>query len=192
MAKPGTPFFRRHRYSRSAWIALLLLASWASTPACAQSTPSDPADARGDEVARIVTGIVSFTHWPAEKPALRLCIVTPALHAGSLVQHMAANTARPAIVQSYPAADTHLESDCDVVYIEPVQDAVRDGLFQRLAGRPILSVGGDDDACSIGSLFCLTRATGAVSFAANLDMIARSGLRINPKVLLLARKEAAR
>jgi hypothetical protein len=34
--------------------------------------------------------------------------------------------------------------------------------------------------------------TGAVSFAANLDAIARSGLQINPNVLLLARREDRR
>jgi hypothetical protein len=144
---------------------------------------------RADEVARIVGGIVSFTRWPSGRPPTRLCIVTPALYAGPLVQQAARNPARPMSAQRYDASDTRLETDCDVVYIEPVDEASRQHLFQRLAGHPVLSIGGNDEACAMGSLFCLTSAPGAVSFAANLDAIARSGLRINPTVLLLARKD---
>jgi YfiR/HmsC-like len=171
------------------------LALLASQSGHAQSVaPADSAspDARADEVARIVGGIISFTRWPSDRAVVRLCVVTPAVYAEPLIRHAAENPARPVAAQFYTASDTHLESDCDAVYIEPVDEAAHEQLFQRLAGRPVLSIGGNDESCAMGSLFCLTSAPGAVSFAANLDAIARSGLRINPKVLLLARKEAGK
>src|SRR5580698_9710176 len=157
------------------------LALLASPGGHAQSvTPADSASSgqRADEVARIVSGIISFTRWPSDRTVVRLCVVTPASYAEPLIRHAAENPARPVAAQFYAASDTHLESDCDAVYIEPVDEAARAQLFQRLAGRPVLSIGGNDESCAMGSLFCLTSAPGAVSFAANLDAIARSGLRI--------------
>ncbi|SEB17165.1 protein of unknown function [Paraburkholderia sartisoli] len=145
--------------------------------------------ARAVEVARIVTGIVGFTRWPTERTTIRLCIVTPARYADRLGEHVVDLQSRTIVTQRYAANDPRLETGCDVVYIEPIDEAAHEHLFQRLAGLPVLSIGGSDDACAMGSLFCLTASASAsaISFAANLDAIVRSGLRINPKVLLLAR-----
>jgi hypothetical protein len=180
--------------SYMAFCSVVLVSGLTSCVAQGQTAaPPEIADgpARADQVARIIKGIVSFTRWPASYSVRRLCVVTPALYAGSLSRFTAENTGRPVVTRHYAIADTRLETDCDVLYIE-VTGAAAQQLFRRLAGLPVLSVGGDDEACAQGSLFCLTRVSGAVSFAANLDGIARSGLRIDPDVLLLARREDRR
>ena len=162
-------------------------------PAQSQSaTSANPvAENRDDDVARIVTGIVSFTRWPTDPPAIRLCVATPAAYGDSIAARAPANPARQIVAGRYPLGDTRLETDCDVIYVEQDNEAAQ-RLFQHLAGHPVLSIGGNDDACAMGSLFCLTHTRGVLSFAANLDAIARSGLRVNPKVLLLARSSEAR
>uniref|UniRef100_UPI003137AACB YfiR family protein n=1 Tax=Variovorax sp. YR752 TaxID=1884383 RepID=UPI003137AACB len=43
------------------------------------------------------------------------------------------------------------------------------------------------DFCSDGGMFCLEPAAPSVRFGANLDAIARSGLRVHPMVLRIAR-----
>jgi hypothetical protein len=160
-------------------------------PAQAQSvTSANPvAENRDDDVARIVMGIVGFTRWPANPAVIRLCVVTPALYADSIAAPPSTNPARQIVTARYALGDVRLETDCDVIYVEQGDEAAQ-RLFRHLAGHPVLSIGGDD-ACAMGSLFCLTHPGGAVSFAANLDAIARSGLKVNPKVLLLARSKEA-
>jgi hypothetical protein len=172
---------------------VVFVAACVAPPAQSQSvTSANPvAENRDDDVARIVTGIISFTRWPADPPVIRLCVATPAVYADNITARTPANPARQIVNGRYPLGDMHLETDCDVIYVEQGNEAAQ-RLFQHLAGHPVLSIGGDDDACTMGSLFCLTHARGVLSFAANLDAIARSGLRVNPKVLLLARSSEAR
>ena len=45
--------------------------------------------------------------------------------------------------------------------------------------------------CRIGAMFCLRRQGEGPGFEVNLDSVARSSLRISPKVLQLARTKAA-
>ncbi|HII3200232.1 TPA: YfiR family protein, partial [Enterobacter kobei] len=43
--------------------------------------------------------------------------------------------------------------------------------------------------CVIGSAFCLIIERGQVRFSVNLDALSRSGVRVNPDVLMLARNK---
>ncbi|RIG16825.1 YfiR family protein, partial [Shigella dysenteriae] len=43
--------------------------------------------------------------------------------------------------------------------------------------------------CIIGSAFCLIIHNNDVRFAVNLDALSRSGVKVNPDVLMLARKK---
>ena len=66
----------------------------------------------------------------------------------------------------------------------------RDRLFQRIGGRPVLSISEADDPCTVGSLFCLRVSDQQVAFEVNLDSVARSGVHIHPSVLQLSRRRA--
>lgn len=168
-------------------VALLLASSCANAGAQAPA-PDGSGSQRVQDIARIVGGIISFTQWPGPPRKVRLCIVTPALYADLLVRDIAL-LAQLASVQYFAPEDERLESSCDVVYIEQASAAGRANLFQRLTGRPVLSITGSGDGCVMGSLFCISSSGAQTTFSVNLDAIARSGLHINPKVLLLVHKQ---
>lgn len=173
-------------------ITPILLALVCGLATAQDAPPADPASARGDDVARIISGIISFTQWPgAAAGKMRLCITTPAVHTDALV-HSMSSSEQLASVQYLAPEDAQLDTGCDVVYVGQVNDADRANLFQRLAGRPVLSIAGSASGCLMGSLFCLSDSGEPATFSANLDTIARSGLRINPKVLLLAHPKPAK
>jgi hypothetical protein len=52
-------------------------------------------------------------------------------------------------------------------------------------------IGEGAEFCSDGGMFCLDAGTTAARFTVNLDAVARSGLRVNPSVLLIARNAPA-
>lgn len=166
-------------------IALSCAAAGAQAPAAAQDGQGSQ---RVQDIARIVGGIINFTQWPGPPRKVRLCIVKPAAYADMLERDIALST-QLASVQDLAPQDDRLDSSCDVVYIEQTGEADHANLFQRLTGRPVLSITGSGDGCVMGSLFCISSAGAQTTFSANLDAITRSGLHINPKVLLLVHKQ---
>ena len=61
-------------------------------------------------------------------------------------------------------------------------------LLQSTVGRPVLMIGEGQEFCTDGGMFCLQPAASELGFAVNLDAVARSGLRVNPRVLRMARQ----
>jgi hypothetical protein len=139
-----------------------------------------------------VFGIISYTHWPVELAQLHLCIVPPSNYADALALTAAQSRGRPVQVQRVTPDDPALGTICDVVYIGQVGDEDRARVFTHLAGHPALTIIEHDDECAVGSVFCLTIHDAQVSFKVNLDSLARSGVRVNPSVLQLARGKAGR
>ncbi|MGN6581584.1 MAG: YfiR family protein [Bordetella sp.] len=166
----------------------VLLALSCATAVAQSSATGSHGSRRVQDIARIVGGIINFTQWPGPPRKVRLCIATPAVYADLLVRDIEVSTPL-ASVQYLAAQDTRLDSDCDAVYIEQTGEAGRADLFRRLAGRPVLSITGSGDGCVMGSLFCISNTGAQATFSVNLDAIARSGLHINPKVLLLVHKQ---
>jgi hypothetical protein len=152
---------------------------------------AQPADRGRGSVSTIVAGIVGYTRWPSDVSAIRLCILGEGPGVDELLGAAArlGSAQRPVSVQALAAADA-ASPPCDAVYVgAPAGGSGREAL-KRLAGRPVLLLGEGADFCSDGGMFCLVPGAGTVSFNANLDAIARSGLRINPQVLRIARGAA--
>lgn len=61
-------------------------------------------------------------------------------------------------------------------------------LFERLHGHAILSISEQSRECIADAVFCL-QAGERVRFRVNLDALARSGVRVHPAVLKLARAD---
>ena len=57
------------------------------------------------------------------------------------------------------------------------------------AGQPLLTISEVAADCATGGMFCLDITPQGVSFELNLDSMARSGVRVNPRVLGLARRK---
>jgi hypothetical protein len=156
--------------------------------AAQEDPPAAGAPDQGDSVARIINGIISFTRWPDPSRKVRLCIVEPSRHADTLMRKTS-SPAGPVQAQYLPPGDMRLQAGCDVVYIEHIESADHEKLLRRLVGRPVLTIAGSEAGCLMGSMFCVSSAATPVTFSANLLAITRSGLRVDPKVLLLVRRQ---
>ncbi len=177
-----------------AWLvaSLLLMASGigrAAEPATAAG-PALSAPVRPPLVT-VVAGIVGYTRWPGEAVALRLCTLGDGHGVDELLRAAELGTAQRS-VRVRTASGVHEASrSCDAVYVGDLAATVRGDLLHELVGRPVLLLGEGAAFCSDGGMFCLDAAQApAVRFQANLDAIARSGLRVNPMVLRIARQPA--
>jgi hypothetical protein len=162
-------------------VAALLIASGVRA-----ATPDDPALA----VRQVVLDIISFTRWPSPLQALRLCVVGQAAFAAPLldVDVRAGGAAVNAVRKA--ASDPRLGADCDVLYEGPFTPAERADVGRAIAGVPMLTIGEAAPGCIETTMFCLQAGGLQVPFSTNLDAIARSGVKLNPRVLLLGRRTA--
>lgn len=161
--------------------AFLLAASLVCTAAMAQSGPPQAS------VATVVAGILSYTRWPSELTPIRLCLLGRGAAVEELLRSAEVGAAQRGVaVRSMPGAG-QLRGACDAVYVAGQDAAAGREVLKATAGQPVLVLGEGPDFCSDGGMFCLEPSATAVRFGANLDAIARSGLRVHPMVLRIAR-----
>ncbi|WP_342236823.1 YfiR family protein [Inquilinus sp. OTU3971] len=170
------------------WLPLLGRAATAGAVLLALAGPGRAQDQDSPATVRqVVMGIISYTRWPVEPPQLRLCVIGPAEYADDLLAGATQASGRPVrAVRLGPGGSPG--ADCDIVYLGRLGDAERRQIFAHLAGHAVLSITEQDDSCTVGSMFCLQVRGAEVSFQINLDSVARSGVRVNPKVLQLGRR----
>ncbi|WP_084071059.1 YfiR family protein [Pandoraea vervacti] len=187
----------------------------AQTPASGGAGASvAPASVRDANVRQVVLGIVSFTRWPTPPARVRLCVVGHTDYARELLApqgasasassgasastsaNTSANASASAASNSTPPVDAHrlsaaepaIGSLCDALYLGAVSDAERRQVLASLAGHAVLTISERNDSCTLGTMFCLNVDAERVTFDINLDTVARSGVRVHPNVLKLARK----
>ncbi|EFE97694.1 YfiR family protein [Serratia odorifera] len=168
-------------------VALLLLMACSSH---ARPNAVDPLQTRTHAVTTIVVGIISYARWPSEPNPIRLCVTAPTRYAAGLFDPVLLGAPHPIKTLSLPFDSPALSSSCDVIYLGDVSHAQRQDFIHRIAGHSILSISENDVECSAGSAFCLQNMdSDRVGFKVNLDALARSGVRVHPNVLQLARKQ---
>ena len=137
-----------------------------------------------------VWGIISYTQWPAAAPQVRLCVVGETAYAADLLAGGPVAGNRTVQAQRLQAPEGLAE--CDALYagqLAPGQWAQLMAAWP--AQQPLLTISEDPVACREGSMFCLQLQASNVGFELNLDAMARSGVRVNPRVFgLIRRKEA--
>lgn len=164
---------------------LLLL----STPCLAQpEVPLYQVDQRAKNVTQVVLGILSYARWPIEPDSLQLCVVGPTEYADDLLKGATQASGRALQVRRILVTDPSLVARCNALYLGKLSPEECRSLFEQLSGQAILSISEQADPCSVGSLFCLRVGEEHVSFEVNLDSVARSGVRIHPRVLQLSRR----
>ncbi|MDR0996276.1 MAG: YfiR family protein [Zoogloeaceae bacterium] len=140
-------------------------------------------------VAAIVAGIIHYTRWPAQRPAIRICL------AGHSNEFAKLEQITPVMEKAGRPVDIATLTDiaeatvrCDLVYVGELSVPGINTLMDGIGGKPILSIGEFSNFCSQGGMFCLNlaKAAGEAPFAANLNAIGRSGLRVSPQVLRLS------
>ncbi|QEA16367.1 YfiR family protein [Novosphingobium ginsenosidimutans] len=135
-------------------------------------------------VARVVQSLVEYTRWPSPRNPLRLCVAGPALYAGRLDGLRLADGRLIERRTLPPGAVT--AGACDAVYIGQLAPPAQRQLTTVLRGRGVMTVAEADPACRSQAMFCLSFSAQAVSFRLNVDAVARSGLRVDPRVLRLS------
>ncbi|WP_193099938.1 YfiR family protein [Burkholderia sp. Z1] len=155
------------------------------------ANPTDPAVSSHDSAVRqVVLGIISFTRWPTTPVRLHLCVTGRADYARGLTDTLQAGSTL-LDVQRVRFDDPSLGMACDVVYLGTLGDDERARVRTAVAGHPVLTISEHDPSCTTGSMFCLNVDGERVSFDINLDAVARSGVRVHPNVLNLARRPGA-
>jgi hypothetical protein len=171
---------------RCAWRLWLPLLFALSKPGTAAALPVAAPAALSQVVAQVVMGILSYSRWPVPPAPIRLCVLGSTQYAEEL---LASDAPLPGQDVSTHRIEINadLPSGCDAVYIGALASADRERVLDRVTGRPIVSIIENDPDCAVGSMFCLNVRPPQVGFRVNLDSIARSGVRIHPSVLQLAR-----
>ena len=139
-------------------------------------------------VRSIVSGIVSYTRWPSLSGQPKLCIYATSHYTHALSEDQGHNELpyTPVIVRNDREA---LAATCDAVYFGTEPPAKQLELISQYQGRALLLISEQNPECVIGSAFCLIIDRGQVRFSVNLDALTRSGVRVNPDVLMLARNK---
>ncbi|WP_367067894.1 YfiR family protein [Oryzisolibacter sp. LB2S] len=148
-------------------------------------------DERSQAVAQTVLGILGYTRWPSASPVVRLCVVGPTEYADELLKGGTLPGERSVQVRRMRLDDAELLQLCDGIYAGMLDDAAWRELRARLEAQPLLSISERQELCLIGCMFCLDVRAGGVTFETNLDSVARSGVRVNPRVLQLARRKGS-
>ena len=92
----------------------------------------------------------------------------------------------PIIINSKQEA---LISSCDGFYFGSESPTFQIELIDEYPSKALLLIAEQNTECIIGSAFCLIINNNNVRFAVNLDALSRSGVKVNPDVLMLARKK---
>lgn len=187
-------FYRLGQYRGA--LSPLRIGSWIWLLVACLSGPVAASDANllreGDAqaVTRTVIGILGYTRWPGERDELQLCIAGASEYTDTLMASSGqVITGRRLGVKRVDPEQAKLE--CDALYVGNMDAKHWRKLMQQETGRPLLTISEHIELCRIGAMFCLVRQGDGPGFEVNLDSIARSGLRISPKVLQLARSKAS-
>ncbi len=148
-------------------------------------------DDKSQAAARTVLGILGYTRWPSAPQTVRLCVVGPTEYADELLKGGTLPGDRRVLVRRMRVDDAELLAQCDGVYVGMLDDTAWRQLRARLESQPLLSISERQELCLIGCMFCLDVRDSGVAFETNLDSVARSGVRVNPRVLQLARRKGA-
>ena len=162
------------------WAFLLLL-----LPANATERPSRLG------VPALALGIVEFTRWPeAQRPVL-LCLTLGGPQGKELAAALPAHPLGQRLSLRELPANGELPLACDAMLFEAWNDEAQAATLRRQANRPLLTLGLGPQFCSQGGAVCFGVEAQQAPFEVNTDALARSGLRVSPRVLLLTRGRKA-
>lgn len=150
--------------------------------------PVFAAPAGQDSAVRdMVSGIVSYTRWPSPSGKPTLCIFASSAYVSTLNGgNPDARPYAPVTVQNEQEA---LAARCDAIFFGRESAEQQQQIINHFQPRPLLTIAGQNTDCIIGSAFCLQIHSQRVTFSVNLDALSRSGVRVNPDVLMLARNK---
>lgn len=136
-------------------------------------------------VARTVRGILEYSRWPQLQGPLVLCVVGAAQHAGQLVNFRLADGRK--VIRRNVAAQPGALGGCDALYIGSIPLPAQRQVTSSVRGKGVLTIAENDPGSSSEAMFALTYKPGALSFRLNIDAVSRSGVKVDPRVLRVAK-----
>lgn len=144
-------------------------------------------------VAQTVWGILGYTRWPEKPSPVQLCLAGETVHAAALLEGAELSGGRKLLVRRIDVDAPQPLLACHALYTGRLQTGQWAQLMAAWpSGQPLLTLSENAADCAAGGMFCLSITPKAVSFELNLDSMARSGVRVNPRVLGLARHTEGR
>jgi hypothetical protein len=158
---------------------------------CSAGAGAQTHAAQGAPVASLtqtVWGVLGYARWPGQPETLQLCLVGETPYAAALQAGTSLPDGRTVQVRRIALEGSTPLHGCHAVYA----GRLHGGQWQQLMtawpkSQPLLTLSEDPGACQQGGMFCLDVSKAPVSFELSLDSVARSGVRVSPKVLSLAR-----
>lgn len=138
-------------------------------------------DPYGPAVAKTVHAIVMYTRWPGDPATLRACVVGPTDHADDLLAGKHVTSVGVRAFRS-EAADVKSAS-CEIVYLGRLSLEQQRSVTDSVRGGAVLTIAENDPACRSRAMFCLLFQADSLSFRLNVDAVASSKVRIDPRVL---------
>ncbi|MFM2052750.1 MAG: hypothetical protein RL456_787 [Pseudomonadota bacterium] len=172
--------------------AAIAIASALLLPCGGQALAADTIDRLTP--GEMLLGILSYSRWPGAPRPLTLCVVgardAEAADLGRLHERVVPGRLMPVRLLAGPGGEVAVPAECDAVYATGT--AAADLSLAPFTGRPVLTVGDGSGFCSRGGMFCMVPRGTALRLEVNLDVVARSGLKVHPQVLKLGlpRQEA--
>ncbi len=147
------------------------------------STPAG--DPYGGAAARTVKAIMEYARWNERRDPLVLCVAGSARHAAQLGGWRMADGRQ--VQRRNVAASVSALGGCDVLYLGQLAIPAQRQLTAAVRGRGVLTIAEADPGNSSEAMFALAYQPNALSFRLNIDAVSRSGLRIDPRVLRVAK-----
>lgn len=145
-------------------------------------------DGRQQAVARIVKSIAEYTVWPSPRNPLRLCVAGPAKHATGFGE-LKLMDGRLIHRRDRPLGAIGA-GGCDILYMGGLPGSAASETLARLRGRSVLTISEADPRCSSQAMVCILFTVEGANFRFNVDAVARSPLRIDPRVLRLSKGQS--
>lgn len=172
-----------------ATMALVLLGRWCGTEADAGQ---GGASSEYAVKAAFLYHFAQFVEWPAAafrnaNSPLVYCTIGTDPFAGELDSTLKGKTIGARAIEVRHVRQTAEAQGCQIVFIGEGQKRQIPGVLAELRGGPVLIVGESENFAEEGGTIGFVVEENKVRFEVNLETAERSGLRINAKLLALAK-----
>ncbi|MDP2431729.1 MAG: YfiR family protein [Pseudomonadota bacterium] len=139
--------------------------------------------------AAVVYHLSLFAEWPPgslREKSFNLCALTENERMADALSRLGGKTVKGVSLMAWRKRPTNDLSICQMVYLGEMNDAARGRVIAQLAGQPVLTIG-NGGIQAPGAMVNLGVSGERVYFDIDLPAVQRGGLRLDAKLLRLAR-----
>lgn len=147
-----------------------------------------------DEVkAAVVYHLSLFAEWPPgslREGSFNLCVLTENERMADALSRLSGKTVKGVSLTAWRKRPTNDLGICQMAYLGEMNDTARGRVIAQLAGQPVLTIGNGGGVQAPGTMVSLGISGERVYFDVDLPAVQRGGLRLDAKLLRLARSVA--